>query len=123
MQRPISMTKSWSFAKRDGVLAATDETILAVGRDRGAIVVTLDSDFHALLARCNASSPSVIRIRIQGLKGDDVARVIQQVVQAVESDLLAGAAVTVTDRRLALRRLPLFPGNDAEQANEETTGG
>ena len=28
---------------------ATDETILAEGRDRGAIVVTLDSDFHALL--------------------------------------------------------------------------
>jgi predicted nuclease of predicted toxin-antitoxin system len=106
-----------------GFATATDETILAVGRDRGAIVVTLDSDFHALLARSNASSPSVIRIRIQGLKGDDVARVIQQVVQAVESDLFAGAAVTVTDRRLALRRLPLIPGNDAEQANEETTGG
>lgn len=106
-----------------GLAAATDETILNAGRDRGAIVVTLDSDFHALLARSKASAPSVIRIRIQGLKGDGVARVIQQVIQAVEGDLLAGAAVTVTERRLALRRLPLIPANDVDHSNEEATGG
>lgn len=106
-----------------GLAAATDETILNAGRDRGAIVVTLDSDFHALLARSKASAPSVIRIRIQGLKGDGVARVIQQVIQAVEGDLLAGAAVTVTERRLALRRLPLIPANDVAHPNEEATGG
>ena len=91
-----------------GLTTATDETILTEGRNRDAIVVTLDSDFHALLALSNASSPSVIRIRVQGLKGEDVARIIQQVVEATEHDLTAGAAVTVTDRRLALRRLPLI---------------
>ena len=106
-----------------GLAAATDETILNAGRDRGAIVVTLDSDFHALLARSKASAPSVIRIRIQGLKGDGVARVIQQVLQAVEGDLLAGAAVTVTERRLALRRLPLIPANDVDHSNDEAPGG
>ena len=89
-----------------GLATATDETILTEGRNRDAIVVTLDSDFHALLALSNASSPSVIRIRVQGLKGEDVARIIQQVVEATEHDLTAGAAVTVTDRRLALRLLP-----------------
>ena len=106
-----------------GLAAATDEAILKAGRDRGAIVVTLDSDFHALMARSEASAPSVIRIRIQGLRGDGVARVIQQVVQLVESDLLAGAAVTVTERRLALRRLPLIPANDVDQSNNEATAG
>ena len=91
-----------------GLATATDETILTEGRNRDAIVVTLDSDFHALLALSNASSPSVIRIRVQGLKGEGVARIIQQVVEATDHDLTAGAAVTVTDRRLALRRLPLI---------------
>ena len=91
-----------------GLATATDETILTEGRNRDAIVVTLDSDFHALLAFSNASSPSVIRIRVQGLKGEDVARIIQQVVEATEHDLTASTAVTVTDRRLALRRLPLI---------------
>jgi len=105
-----------------GLAAATDETILNAGRDRGAIVVTLDSDFHALLARSKASAPSVIRIRVQGVKGDGVARLIQQVVQAVESDLLAGAAGTVTERRLALRRLPLIPANTSDHSNDDAAG-
>ena len=91
-----------------GLATATDETILTEGRNRDAIVVTLDSDFHALLAFSNASSTSVIRIRVQGLKGEGVARIIQQVVEATDHDLTAGAAVTATDRRLALRRLPLI---------------
>lgn len=87
--------------------AASDATILATGRERDAIVVTLDSDFHALLATSNASSPSVIRIRMEGLKGDGVANIIRQVIEAIQEDLIAGAAVTVTDRRIAVRRLPL----------------
>lgn len=91
-----------------GLASASDETILAEGRTRDAIVVTLDSDFHALLAKSNATYPSVIRIRIQGLKGDSAASLIQRVAVALESDLLAGAAVTVTDRRVAVRRLPLI---------------
>ena len=52
-----------------GLATATDETILATGRERGAVVITLDSDFHALLALSNSSSPSVVRIRVQGMKG------------------------------------------------------
>ena len=91
-----------------GLATATDETILTEGRNRDAVVVTLDSDFHALLALSNASSPSVIRIRIQGLKGEYAARIIQQVIEATEHDLAAGAAVTVTDRRVAVKRLPLI---------------
>lgn len=94
-----------------GLAMASDETILEEGRHRDAIVVTLDSDFHALLALSNASAPSVIRIRMQGLKGDDVAKIVRQVVEVAGNDLVAGAAITVTDRRLALRRLPLL-GND-----------
>ena len=95
-----------------GLATSSDETILGEGRDRGAIVVTLDSDFHALLVLTNASSPSVIRIRIEGLKGDGVAGVIHHVIQSVENDLAAGAAVSVSHRRLALRRLPLIGKND-----------
>jgi predicted nuclease of predicted toxin-antitoxin system len=69
--------------------------------------VTLDSDFHALLAISNASQPSIIRIRIEGMKGDAVASVIQRVQAAAASELREGAAVTVTPRRISIRRLPI----------------
>lgn len=91
-----------------GLAAATDEAILKEGMNRGAVVVTLDSDFHALLALSNASSPSVIRIRIQGLKGQDVAEIIYSVFIAAQQELEKGAAVTVNERRLALKLLPLI---------------
>ena len=51
---------------------------------------------------------SVQHLPGMGLKGDDAARIIRQVAEATESDLVAGAAITVTNRRLALRRLPLI---------------
>ncbi|MDP1563331.1 MAG: hypothetical protein Q8M16_18270 [Pirellulaceae bacterium] len=70
-------------------------------------MVTLDADFHALLALSGALFPSVIRIRIEGMKGEQVASIIQRVEAAAMSDLVSGAAVTVTERRIALRRLPL----------------
>ncbi len=94
-----------------GLEAASDKTILEQGCARGDVVVTLDSDFHALLAVSNASMPSVIRIRIEGLKGESVARIIRQLLDT--NDLLAGAAVTVTEHRVRLRRLPIIPRDHA----------
>jgi hypothetical protein len=41
------------------------------------------------------------------MKGEQVASIIQQVEALAKSDLEAGAAVTVTERRIALRQLPL----------------
>jgi predicted nuclease of predicted toxin-antitoxin system len=87
--------------------AATDETILEAARQRGAILVTLDADFHALLAASGASGPSVVRIRVEGLKGNDVAAAIRAVLTAVGPELKAGAVASVAATRVRVRRLPL----------------
>jgi hypothetical protein len=73
----------------------------------GEIVVTLDADFHAHLALSNAATPSVIRVRIEGLKGSDIAAVVSRVVAACEEDLVAGAMVTIDPNSIRVRRLPL----------------
>ena len=101
-----------------GLARATDEAILAEGKRRGAIVVTLDSDFHALLAVTNASAPSVLRIQIEGLRGPEVAVLLHRVALATKSDLEHGAAVTVTTSRIRLRRLPLLTDNDSPNAEQ-----
>ena len=62
-----------------GMATATDAQILETARQRQSVVVTLDSDFHALLATARAAGPSVVRIRMQGLKGEPLAALLQRV--------------------------------------------
>jgi predicted nuclease of predicted toxin-antitoxin system len=63
-----------------GLATADDESILDAARQRQSVVVTLDADFHRNLASSKATSPSVVRIRIEGLKGDDIASILMQVI-------------------------------------------
>lgn len=90
-----------------GLAAATDNEILQKGRQDGRVVVTLDADFHALLAFSKALSPSVVRIRIEGLTGPMAANVTREAVLRSKEDLESGALVTVQPGRIRIRRLPL----------------
>ena len=90
-----------------GLAAAADNEILRRGRQEGRVVVTLDADFHSLLAFSKAFSPSVIRIRIEGLTGQVAANVIKEAVLRSKEDLENGALVTVQPGRIRIRRLPL----------------
>ncbi|MBN2022766.1 MAG: DUF5615 family PIN-like protein [Pirellulales bacterium] len=45
-----------------GLARATDAQILDVARERGSAVVTLDADFHALLATSRAAGPDSFAI-------------------------------------------------------------
>lgn len=92
-----------------GMASAEDADILALGLAQGRVVVTLDADFHALLARSGASQPSVIRIRAEGLRGQETASLIRTILAACSADLAAGAVVTADTARIRLRRLPLIP--------------
>jgi predicted nuclease of predicted toxin-antitoxin system len=91
-----------------GLSAADDPDLLQKARDEQRIVVTLDADFHALLALSGASSPSVIRIRIEGLRGEAMAALLQAVLEPCAGDLEQGAVVTVQEDRTRVRRLPLL---------------
>lgn len=86
-----------------------DAVILERGREDDRTVVTLDADFHALLALSDATSPSVIRIRIEGLKGETAANLIRTVLVQCEKELERGAVVTVEGHRIRIHRLPLTP--------------
>lgn len=90
-----------------GMARAGDEEILETARGKGAVVVTLDADFHTMLAINHATNPSVIRIRIEGLKGESVAQLIENVLRQTQVDLERGAAVTVNETRVRVRLLPL----------------
>ncbi len=90
-----------------GFAGADDRTILARARDHDQIVVTLDADFHAQLALSGAAGPSVIRIRIEGLKAEQLADLLVRVLEQAGDDLKSGAMVTVTESSVRIRHLPL----------------
>jgi predicted nuclease of predicted toxin-antitoxin system len=90
-----------------GLERADDGDLLALARASGWTVVTLDADFHALLAMANAATPSVIRVRVEGLRARELAALIHDVVAACAHDLEAGAAVSVDDHTVRVKRLPL----------------
>lgn len=91
----------------NGYATATDAAILQHAAIEMRIVVTLDADFHTLLALSGATTPSVIRIRVENLRAEATASLIQAVTMQCAHDLAQGAVVTVQEGRLRLRRLPL----------------
>lgn len=90
-----------------GMASAADADILDAARERRAVVVTLDADFHALLATSRATSPSVVRIRIAGLRGEETAALLGEVLAVASAEIKAGAVVSVTARRIRMWLLPI----------------
>ena len=90
-----------------GLASASDADILEYARRQNRVVVTLDADFHMLLALSGARSQSVIHIRIEGLRAEDTVRAIRGVLDQCAHELNQGAVVTVQEHRLRIRLLPL----------------
>lgn len=90
-----------------GMSRADDIDILQRAKAEQRACVTLDADFHAILATSGEPGPSVIRVRREGLDASALADLLQAVWPGIEEALLAGAMVTVTDRAIRVRRLPI----------------
>ena len=86
---------------------AEDQDILNRARDDKRVVVTLDADFHALLALSAATSPSVIRIRIERLQAQALTDLLLSVIDEFTEDLEKGIVLTVESSRVRMRYLPL----------------
>jgi predicted nuclease of predicted toxin-antitoxin system len=86
---------------------AEDAAILQVALQEQRVVVTLDADFHTLLAVSGATGPSVLRIRMQGLEADRVATLIDRVLALAGDELGQGAMVTLVDAKIRIKLLPV----------------
>ncbi len=84
---------------------AKDSEILAIAKQQDRTIVTLDSDFHSLLVLQGAVMPSVIRIRIEGLRSNQMSELLLQLLPPIKDKLLAGAMVTITSRSVRIKNL------------------
>ena len=90
-----------------GLRGASDETILKRALLERAVVVTLDADFHQILALSGAAQPSVIRIRIEGLSVRELVDLLVDALQRCGEALSTGAVLSMNRNRIRLRKLPM----------------
>lgn len=90
-----------------GLGAAEDSGIVARADSDNRVCVTLDADFHALLAVSGASRPSVVRVRLENVGGQQMARILVAVWEQHQAQLDSGAVITVTARKVRVRPLPI----------------
>jgi len=93
-----------------GMSRATDQEILDYARRENRACVTLDADFHALLVLGSEQSPSVVRIRIEGLQAMAMAELLIRIESHIRSAVEQSALITVTETQVRIRRLPVNAG-------------
>lgn len=90
-----------------GLASASDREILQWAAREGRTVVTLDADFHALVALSGASGPSVIRIRIERLGPKEMADVLRAALAGSAEEASRGALIVLTPGGIRIRQLPI----------------
>lgn len=89
-----------------GMGSASDQQILAHAKATDAMVVTLDGDFHTLLALNQSTGPSVIRIRIEGLNSQRFVELFERAWPHIEHEARRGSAITISETKIRFRSLP-----------------
>ena len=90
-----------------GMSRATNQEILAWAVGQNATVVTLDADFHTILAVSGATAPSVVRLRRQGLNAAALVEIVRNVAAAFQAELERGSMVTVKANKITSHKLPI----------------
>jgi predicted nuclease of predicted toxin-antitoxin system len=84
-----------------------DRQILELARDEGQAIVTQDLDFSALLALGGFDRPSLVTLRLSDSSPETVTRRLLETASLLEQVLPEGAAVTIEDEAVRVRKLPI----------------
>ncbi|HEV2194767.1 MAG TPA: DUF5615 family PIN-like protein [Candidatus Acidoferrum sp.] len=89
-----------------GKADASDLEIMTFAAVHGYVVLTNDLDFAAILAASHHKKPSVAQIRAQDLSLNVIGAQIVAALRHVQTELEAGALLTIESDRTRLRVLP-----------------
>ena len=88
-------------------VSASDKEILDLARSEGRVVITHDVDFSALLALGGYDRPSLITLRLLDTDPDLVTHRLRQVLPKIEASLCKGSVITIDDKSVRVRELPI----------------
>ena len=86
---------------------SSDEEILQKAMELDCVVITLDADFHALVAVSGLQRPSVIRLRREGCKAETVVDLAARVIERFSAQLAGGCLISVKENRVSCHTLPI----------------
>jgi predicted nuclease of predicted toxin-antitoxin system len=94
---------------------APDHEILGFARANGYVIFTHDLDFATILAATKADCPSVIQIRSQDVVPASLGWLVISALSQFQKNLEEGALVTVDQKSLRARVLPLKSEGSPEE--------
>ncbi len=102
-------SQGYDIVRTTDLLPATaaDVEILELARVEGRVILTQDLDFSMLVALSNYGLPSLITLRLSSAKPDIVTQRLLDVLPTLETELIEGAAVTISDDSVRVRQLPI----------------
>lgn len=85
-----------------------DSEILEFARQENRVIITQDLDFFSLLALGGYEKPSLITFRLSVPEPKTITRKLLELLPHIEDRLAEGCAVTIDDRKVRVRRLPIL---------------
>lgn len=101
--------QGYDICRSTNRLAATasDREILELASLENRVIITQDLDFSMLIALGNYTQPSLITLRLSSAKPDVVTQRLLEVLPELEQELREGSALTIEDRSVRIRKLPI----------------
>jgi predicted nuclease of predicted toxin-antitoxin system len=90
-----------------GMQKAEDEDILSFAIDHEWVVITLDADFHAILAVRGLRKPSVVRLRREGCRADVAFGILNPLLKRYGLELAQGALISIKEHKVTCHLLPV----------------
>ncbi len=90
-----------------GEKSAPDSMIMDWAKSNDYIIFTHDLDFGTILAATATNAPSVIQVRTQDTFPGRLSTIVIDALKQFESQLMAGALVTIDESRSRVRILPI----------------
>ena len=85
-----------------------DHGIIEKARVEGRIILTHDLDFGRIIALSQHRLPSMVLFRLSNMQPQEVNRHLAEVLLRFAAELESGALVSVSDRAIRVRKLPII---------------
>lgn len=93
-----------------GMSRSTDSEIVTEAKRQDEVILTHDLDYGHLLAFSGEKVPSVIILRLRDLRTDEIVSRLDAVWKDIETPLSEGAIVSLSDKSIRIRKLPIESG-------------